>query len=244
MNNRTLLTLASIFLLVGCDTHRQLTGQNLKNDEGEYITPGTPLPPEPELEPTHKLIVLFGGQSNTDAVYINGSANFYAALAKQRPVPISRIHSVHCAQGGTNASDWVPGMPLFESCVQQILSIQQAHPGAVLWGMAWVQGENEAETCADWKNNFESMISSLKSRTNSPDMAVVWERINNAFDTHATCLAKVRSEQEIANVGPRGRFVDTDGIPLSADNVHYYGAPESAEELGRRYGETLGPLLK
>lgn len=195
-----------------------------------------------------KLIMLIGGQSNTDAVYVNGIDNYYTAIRNHVVLDTSRIQTIHCAHGGSSASDWIPGKPLYDECLAEIKNFQNKNPDSRLWSITWVQGENEAQNCTDWIGNFSTMISDLRTQTKSPDVAIVWERINSAFDppippdhAGAPCLAQVRQEQE--SLIPNGKYIDTDGIPLGPDNVHYRGTPESAGELGRRFGETLGTLL-
>lgn len=182
--------------------------------------------------------IIFMGQSNTQAVSVNGSNNFYREIEQYKST--KGTVAIYCAQGGTNISQWQKGQPLYEDCIQKMKAI----PNSVAWGMAYLQGENECASGAPWRGPFEQLIKDFRADTNSPNMAVAWMRIDNLAFGAGPFLNQVRFDQETANVGPLGHWVDADNLPLGPDGLHFKGSADSAEELGTRFGMTLGPLLQ
>lgn len=202
-----------IFLFIGCHRDPGRSGGSL-----------------PGMEPPQSKIIVFMGQSNVPAL-LNGVDELLEEVGKYQS--LNNIHAIYCSQGGTDTSQWIPGTPLYISCLEQIKAI----PNAKVWALLFMQGENNAQNCTPWHVHFDNIVAGLKSDTESPDMATVWERLNSAFDPTAICLSQVRLEQEMPMI--RGHYVDLDGIPMAPGAVHYGNEPE----IGRRFGKTLGPLL-
>lgn len=215
------LLLICCLLLAACDRK--------EDPKDPTRSPLSTLPAEPEKPEADKKIMVYMGQSNMPAL-LNGQDLLLDEIKKYKST--DNVQAIYCSQGGTSASQWVKGTPLYNDCLEKIKS----HKGQV-WALLYMQGENEAQNCTPWKVHFESIVRDLKADTDSPNMASAWERINIAFDPSATCLAQVRNEQETANV--YGHYVDMDGIPMNADGVHYATHPE----IGQRFGKTIAPYL-
>lgn len=197
-----LLELLGLLLLVGCTQFQRLTG-----DAG-----GT-LP-----------VILLAGQSNMVrfAQYAEGA--FAVAYGPAEFLP--------CAVGGTESSQWLPGGPLFQGCIDAAAG---RHVDAILY---W-QGESDAyNERTSWGANFIATIEGLRSHFGA--VPVVFAQIAITTDPNfARGWASIQAQQAAVQLS-NAAMIRTDDLAQLADEVHL--TPDSLRLIASRFAAALNAL--
>jgi len=160
--------------------------------------------------------------------------------------PGTRIAIIKYANGGTNLhTEWKAGGDattngdgpeylVFQQTVRDgLAALAAAHPQAeiTLEGMAWMQGETDATAAqaAAYQANLTTFISDVRA-TFAPRLPFIIGRLsNNQTDIAATYRDTIRAGQTaVAATDPLASIIDTDGLPMKSDNLHFNGTAQQA----------------
>lgn len=104
-----------------------------------------------------------------------------------------------------------------------------------LKGFLWMQGEHDAKSswaAAQYADNFTRFIGRVRDHFDAPQLPFVFGRIS--VPTHPYRDMVRDAQQTVANAVPGVTMIDTDGVHLSDDLVHYDSAGQI--QLGRLFG--------
>jgi hypothetical protein len=103
----------------------------------------------------------------------------------------------------------------------------------------WMQGESDAEyesTADAYEANLISLIAAVRASFNNPNLPFIYGRIGD--QSGLPYLSTVRAAQDaVAQLIPNVYEVDTDGLPLRPDNLHYTSDGEI--ELGNLFASGM-----
>lgn len=103
-------------------------------------------------------------------------------------------------------------------------------------GMFWMQGETDAGnlTAANtYEASLNKLIDTVRADFSTPEMRFIIGRIRTVMGTYN---ATVRTAMlNVAASDPLTEWIDTDDLPVNADNVHYSAA--GLVELGERFAD-------
>ncbi|HPC63924.1 MAG TPA: sialate O-acetylesterase [Anaerohalosphaeraceae bacterium] len=103
-------------------------------------------------------------------------------------------------------------------------------------GMFWMQGETDAGSSAaasQYEANLKKFIEAVRTDFGAPEMRFFIGRIRTVTGIYNAAVRTAM--QEVAASDPLVMWIDTDDLPVNADNVHYSAA--GLVELGRRFAD-------
>ena len=148
--------------------------------------------------------------------------------------PYDLVAQVKYAASGTNlALDWNPAdYGWFYAQMQlraqaAIQKLQSAYPDRRVFvaGFFWMQGETDAQNAnmaAAYAANLERLIAQVRLDFHAPALPVFIGRIRAGQYAYATAVRQAQAQ--VAAGVPNVRLIDTDGLPLAADHIHYTSA--------------------
>jgi cysteine-rich repeat protein len=149
--------------------------------------------------------------------------------------------------GSSLAVDWNPATPgsfyhqMQNDVAGALAALAAAGDSGQVAAFFWMQGEADAQTgpaAAAYEANLTSFIAQVRADFGSAALPFVLGRINVNIDT-SCCFSfpfkdAVRTAQaNVAGAVPGTVMVDTDDLPLIADNLHFTAAGQLA--LGERF---------
>lgn len=158
----------------------------------------------------------------------------------------TRVAIIKYANGGTNLhTQWKAGGDAtptgdgteylaFQQTVRDgLAALAAAHPQAEikLEGMVWMQGEADATAtqAALYHSRLTTFISDVRA-TFGPRLPFIIGRLSNGqTDIPALHRDTIRAGQgAVADADPLASIIDTDGLPMKSDNLHFNGAAQQA----------------
>jgi cysteine-rich repeat protein len=190
--------------------------------------------------------VPLGFQSDPSGFTFNGPVDGYGceitlgrALADSRPVAVVKV----AVNGAGLAADWNPAAPrsLYPRLMNEVAGAQAALAASgdvgKIAGFFWVQGATDAGAAASasaYEDNLTSFIQRLRADFGAQDLPFLLARLS--INTSLPFLGVVRAAQmNVANAVADTAIVDTDDLPLLADNSHLSGAAQLM--LGQRFAD-------
>ena len=162
--------------------------------------------------------------------------------------PYNLVAQVKYAFPGTNlALDWKPDPAAYGWCYKQLLlraqaalqKLQLAHPDRRVFvaGFFWMQGETDAQDeamAAAYAANLARLIAQVRLDFHAPALPVFIGRIRDGQFAYAGTVRQAQAQ--VAAAVPNARLIDTDGLPLAADHIHYTSAGNVT--LGQDFGQS------
>ena len=106
----------------------------------------------------------------------------------------------------------------------------------------WMQGESGAEyqsTADAYESNLISLIAAVRASFNNPNLPFIYGRIGDQSGFPYASTVRV-AQDAVAQMIPNVYEVNTDGLPLRYDNLHY--TSEGIIELGNLFASGLQNL--
>ena len=158
--------------------------------------------------------------------------------------PGGTLYLVPCAQGSTGFRDaeWGVGNPLHEAMIQRasdaLALIRQEHPGAVLGGLLWHQGEDDRTgiTRAAYEASVTAMVEDARARLAAPDLPFVLGQMAQPVVVSDGAEIDAAHRALAANL-PYAALVSSVGAGVQADGVHFDAGGYKA--MGQRYHAAL-----
>ncbi len=166
-------------------------------------------------------------------------ARQYAARHPQVTVGL-----VPCAVGGSSITAWQPG-----GYHEQTKSypydaarrrIDQAAKVGSFHGILWHQGESDCkpERAAEYRSRLDGVFTRFRQQIGGEVPILIGGLARNDVATWSDARIRVdAAHRELAAELPAAAFVDSSGLTLKSDNVHF--DRESLLKFGRRYAEAL-----
>lgn len=225
-----------------------LGGQS--NMDGRAATSGLTI----ELQSPQNDILFYEG-GNLRALQPGSGADFGPEITFGRTIadefPSQSFGLIKYARGGTSLTDdWDPitggDYTTFQNTVTNgLAAITGAGHTYEIVGMLWTQGERDAKlnrTSAQYEADLVEFVGDVRTRYGS-DLPFFLSRLSiNQTDMTATQLAEIRTAQtNFATSDPNSWMIDTDGMGLKADNLHFDAAGQISlgEEFGISYIESI-----
>jgi hypothetical protein len=161
-------------------------------------------------------------------------------------LPAESFALIKHAAGGTNLySDWDPATggtySAFRNTVGDgLAAITAAGHNYEIVGMLWTQGESDAKqgrTTSQYEADLIEFVADVRGRYGD-DLPFFLSRLSaDQTNISTTQLANVRAAQEnFAAADSFGHLIDTDGMGMKGDNLHFDAAGQIA--LGEAFGQS------
>lgn len=172
--------------------------------------------------------------------------------------PNKRFLLIKYAIGGASLLDWSPnydqqkakitGHPEFGNMYKRLImltdSLTKGHQVKVR-ALLWMQGERDAripEAGVNYYNNFELLINSIRKDLKSPDLPVIFGKVNPPPDRYPALDTVVGAQMRISQELPNTYLIDTDDLEKWEDDLHY--SSNGQIDLGVKFGEMLTEHIK
>ncbi len=172
--------------------------------------------------------------------------------------PNKRFLLIKYAIGGASLLDWSPnydqqkakitGHPEFGNMYKRLImltdSLTKGHQVKIR-ALLWMQGERDAripEAGVDYYNNFELLINSIRKDLKSPDLPVIFGKVNPPPDRYPALDTVVGAQMRISQELPNTYLIDTDDLEKWEDDLHY--SSNGQIDLGVKFGEMLTEHIK
>jgi hypothetical protein len=172
--------------------------------------------------------------------------------------PNKRFLLIKYAIGGASLLDWSPnydqqkaeitGHPEFGNMYKKLImltdSLTKGHQVKVR-ALLWMQGERDAripEAGVNYYNNFELLINSIRKDLKSPDLPVIFGKVNPPPDRYPALDTVVGAQMRISQELPNTYLIDTDDLEKWEDDLHY--SSNGQIDLGVKFGEKLTEHIK
>lgn len=180
------------------------------------------------------------------------------SMELSKKFPNKKFIVIKYAIGGASLLDWLPnyskkkaeitGNPEFGNMYNRLLTLTDSltkEYNITFKALLWMQGERDAripEAGVDYYENFKLLINSIRNDLESPNMPVIFGKINPPEDRYpaldTVVNAQIRISEELANT----YIIDTDNLEKWNDNLHY--SSDGQIELGVKFGEKITEILK
>ncbi len=162
------------------------------------------------------------------------------------------------AVSGSSLLDWSPkytsrnaeitGHPefgnLYDSLLTKIYSVTKDLKVKKV-GLVWMQGERDAripEAGVNYFQNFKLFINAIRRDLDSPDLPVVYGRINPPVSMYPAVDTVVSAQEKISLEIPNIFLLNTGALEKWGDSIHYSSAGQL--ELGLEFGKRIAELLR
>lgn len=167
--------------------------------------------------------------------------------------PNRRFLLIKYAIGGASLLDWSPnydpqeaeitGHPEFGNMYKRLImltdSLTNGH-NVRFRALLWMQGERDARIPAagvEYYQNFASLVNSIRKDLNSPDLPVIFGKVNPPPDRYPALDTVVRAQIRITQELPNTYLIDTDDLEKWEDDLHY--SSSGLINLGVKFGKKL-----
>lgn len=175
------------------------------------------------------------------------------SMVLRKNYPNRRFLLIKYAIGGASLLDWSPnydaqkaeitGHPEFGNMYKRLItltdSLTKGH-NVKFRALLWMQGERDAripEAGMHYHNNFELLINSIRKDLKSPDLPVIFGKVNPPPDRYPALDTVVRAQMRITQELPNTYLIDTDDLEKWDDDLHY--SSNGQINLGIKFGEKL-----
>ncbi len=162
------------------------------------------------------------------------------------------------AVGGSSLLDWSPnydsvqanvtGHPqfgaLYDSLMMRVDSVSRRVPLRPV-AFLWMQGERDAKIAAagqHYYRNFTTLINRLRHDLEAEELPVLIGQINPPTEAYPARQQVRRAQDSVVATVSNTVLVRTDDLDKWDDHLHYSSVGQ--QELGRRFGFQVVPLLK
>jgi cysteine-rich repeat protein len=168
-------------------------------------------------------------------------------LADSRPVAVAIVKVA--VNGASLAVDWNPATAdsLYEQMMVDVAGALAALAGGGdsghVAGFFWVQGATDAGNGAQasaYQTNLTSFIQRLRTDFAAPNMPFLLARLHVGYSLAFTGVVRTAQANVAATVA-RTATIDTDDLPLLADDAHLSGPAQLT--LGRRFANAYLTLV-
>lgn len=170
------------------------------------------------------------------------------AFEMSKKMPKQNIGIVKVGISGAPISSWVgedtdPKVKkayeygqAFEGWTTMIKKSLKASPDATLKCVFWMQGESDAtkkELSEKYKNNLKKLIKGVRSEVAVENLPFFIGKIQAKKFTFLDNV--VKAQEEVAKEVPHTFFVNTDGLELNSDDLHF--SVKGQLDLGKLFAE-------
>ena len=172
------------------------------------------------------------------------AGSFADGLAKHTG---KKVGLIPCADGGTRASQWQPGEPLYDHAVMQYKLAERA---SKLTAIIWHQGESDSLTdIAVYREQLLNIFTSLRRDLGNPELPIIVGEISDKVDPKwhiGEDLSRVyrinNLLHELSHELPSFAVASAEGLTLKDDGIHFDSV--SQREFGKRYLEKYINICK
>lgn len=180
------------------------------------------------------------------------------SMSLDKNYPNKKFILIKYAIGGASLLDWSPnydpqkaeitGHPEFGNMYKRLITLTDSLTKGrkvTLRALLWMQGERDAripEAGVDYYSNFTLLVNSIRKDLESPDLPVIFGKVNPPPDRYPALDTVVRAQMRISQELPNTYVIDTDDLEKWEDDLHY--SSKGQIKLGVKFGEKLTELLK